>query len=174
MRPSNRSDEPGRGLSARVARRYARAFRRCVTADDRGSAALEFILAGVVLLVPIVYLVIAIGLVQGQSLGAEAGARHLARAISTAADPADAEGRADRVLAAVVEEYGLDEGAVDVSLTCVPSGSTCPQAGATLVVTLTTMVELPLVPPVLGLDRIARVPIEATAVQRVSRLWGLP
>ena len=50
--------------------------------NQRGSAALEFILVGMLLLVPLVYLVVSLGLIQGQSLGAEAGARHIARALS--------------------------------------------------------------------------------------------
>ncbi|MBW9118544.1 TadE family protein [Microbacterium trichothecenolyticum] len=138
--------------------------------DDRGSAALEFILVGLLLLVPLVYLVVALGLVQGQSLGAEAAARHVARAVSTATDAADARARADAVLVAVSEEYGLDD--VDLSLTCTPSGAACPRAGATLHVSVRTSVTLPLVPPVLELDRIAAVPIEASAVHKVSRFWS--
>lgn len=140
--------------------------------DDRGSAALEFILVGLLLLVPIVYLVIALGALQGQSLGAEAGARHIARVIATAEDASDAAARSDRVLAAVTADYGLDPGAVSVSLACSPAAAECPEAGAVLTVTLRTTVVLPLVPPVLGLDGLARIPIEATAVQKVSRLWG--
>ncbi|MGX5771857.1 TadE family protein [Microbacterium trichothecenolyticum] len=138
--------------------------------DDRGSAALEFILVGLLLLVPLVYLVVALGLVQGQSLGAEAAARHVARAVSTATDAADARARADAVLVAVSEEYGLDD--VDLSLTCAPSGAACPRAGATLHVSVRTSVTLPLVPPVLELDRIAAVPIEASAAHKVSRFWS--
>lgn len=143
-------------------------------ADDpeRGSAALEFILMALVLLVPLVYLVVALGLIQGQSLGAEAGARHVARAVSTAVGEDDARARADRVLAAVVDEYGMDAASVDLSMTCAPAPSACPEPGATLVVTLRTRVALPLVPPVLGLDRLASIPVEASAAQRVSRFWG--
>lgn len=145
-------------------------------ADDpeRGSAALEFILVGLVLLVPIVYLILSLGIIQQQSLGAEAGARHIARAISTSAGTAEAGERADIVLTSVAREYGIDASAVDVSLSCIPARRECPAPGATLVVTLRTTVPLPLVPPVLGLDRLASVPIEATAVQKVSRLWGVP
>ena len=51
---------------------------------DEGSAALEFILVGLVLLVPIVYLVVALGAIQGQALGVETGARQLARTIASA------------------------------------------------------------------------------------------
>jgi hypothetical protein len=41
-------------------------------------------------------------------------------------------------------------------------------------VTIRADVPLPLVPAVLGAEGIARVPVEATAVQRVSRGWGSP
>ena len=139
---------------------------------DRGSAALEFILVGLLMLVPLVYLIVSLGLIQGQSLGAEAGARHVARAVATATDAASAQQRADAIMSAVVAEYGLDPGAVKVALSCRPAGASCPEPGATLVVTVASRVTLPLVPPVLGLDRVASIPIEATAAQKVSRFWG--
>lgn len=139
---------------------------------ERGSAALEFILVGLVLLVPLVYLIVALATIQGQALGAEAGARHVARAIATADDPAEAARRADLVLASVVDEYGLAPDAVSLTVSCRPAGADCPAAGATVVVTLRTSVALPLVPAVLGLDRLARIPVEASTVHKVSRVWG--
>jgi len=158
MRPSNRSTEHVVGGADGE--------------DDpeRGSAALEFILIGLLLLVPLVYLIVALGLIQGQSLGAEAAARHIARAVSTASDAGDARHRADAVLAAVADEYDLDE--VDLSLSCTPAGPECPRAGATLHVTVRTTVRLPLVPPVLGLDDLAAIPVEASSAQKVSRFWS--
>lgn len=141
-------------------------------ADESGSAPLEFILGGLILLVPLVYLVVTLGLIQGQALGAESGARHIARAISTAGDTTAARERADLVLRSVVEDYGLDAASTAVALECSPAGSACPAAGSTIVVTIRARVTLPLVPPVLGLDRIAAVPIEASAAQKVSRFWG--
>ncbi|MCR2811513.1 TadE family protein [Microbacterium sp. zg.Y1090] len=143
-------------------------------AEDDGAAALEFILVGVILLVPLVYLVVALGAVQSQTLGAEAGARHIARAVATAPDAATAAARTERVLASVVDEYALSADAVDVSITCVPVGVACPAAGATLRVTIATRVTLPLVPAVLGWEHLAAVPVEATAVQKVSRFWSGP
>src|SRR5690348_4225368 len=89
--------------------------------DDRGSAALEFILVGVLMLVPLVYLIVALGLIQGQSLGAEAGARHIARAVSTAENPDAARRSADLILRSVVDEYALDAGSVDLALDCRPA-----------------------------------------------------
>jgi Flp pilus assembly protein TadG len=138
---------------------------------ERGSAALEFILVGVVLLVPLLYLIVTMGLIQGQSLGAEAGARHIARAVSLASGSDTAQEAADRISRAVVDEYGLDPTVVRVSMECRPAGLSCPQAGATVVVTMRTTVVLPLIPPVLGLDQLARIPLEASAVQKVSRFW---
>lgn len=136
---------------------------------ERGSAALEFILVGLLLLVPLVYLVVALGLIQEQSLGAEAAARHVARAMSTASGADDARQRADRVLASVADEYGLDD--LDVDIRCTPAGAECPAAGATLMVTVRSRVTLPLVPPVLGLDEVAAIPLEASAAHKVSRFW---
>ncbi|REJ04364.1 TadE family protein [Microbacterium bovistercoris] len=138
--------------------------------DDEGSAALEFITAGILLLVPLVYLVIALGAVQEQTLGAEAAARHTARAISQATDQGAANARADAVLASVRDEYGMDD--VDVALECLPAGDPCPRAGATVIVRVSTRVALPFMPPVAGLDQLTAIPIEASAAQKASRLWG--
>lgn len=145
---------------------------RAALTDDGGNASLEFIGVGLIMLVPLVYLVVALGAIQGQSLGVEAAARHAARAISTATDAADAADRADRVVAAVAEEYGIDAETLSLSWECAPVGVACPSAGATLQLTVSAEVRLPLVPPVLGLDRAASLPVQASAVQKVSRAWG--
>ncbi|MDQ0648924.1 Flp pilus assembly protein TadG [Microbacterium natoriense] len=148
-----------------------RRWNRWVT-DDEGSAALEFITVGLILLVPLVYLIAALGVIQEQTLGVEAAARHTARVISLAPDADAAVARSEQVLAGIVEEYGLDADAVDVSLSCVPAASGCPTAGATVTVTVLTRVSLPLMPSLFGLDRSTAIPVEASAVQKISRLWG--
>lgn len=142
------------------------------TGNDDGTAALEFIAVGVILLVPLVYLVVALGSIQEQMFGAEAAARHVARVITLAPDPGTARARSEAVLAGVVDEYGLDAAEVQMSLSCRPVGTACPAAGATVTVTVATRVGLPLMPPVFGLDRAAVIPVQASAVQKVSRLWG--
>lgn len=139
--------------------------------DEDGSAAIEFVFVGLILLVPIVYLVIALAAVQSQTLGVEAAARHTARAISLATDEREAAERSDAVLSSVVTQYGMDPNAVDVVLACSDAG-VCPRAGATVSVTVRARVPLPFVPPVFGLDRVAAVPVEATSAQRVSRFWS--
>ena len=151
--------------------RWSSRLRSAASGDD-GSAALEFITVGVLLLVPLVYLVVALGQIQGQALGAEAGARHVARAIASAPDAASASARADAVLRSIADEYGIATDDVELSLSCRPAGTACPEAGATVVVTIATRVALPLVPSVLGLESLASVPVEASAAQKVSRFWG--
>lgn len=149
-----------------------RANRSTDDTREEGSAALEFILVGLILLVPIVYLIVALGAIQGQALGVEAGARQLARTIATSPDAATADARADRVLAAIVEEYGIDHDSLTVDVSCASGASACPEAGATLLVRVSASVALPLVPAVLGLDTLTRIPVEATGAQKVSRYWG--
>lgn len=143
--------------------------------DDDGSAALEFILVGLILLVLLVYLIVALGTIQGQAVGVEAGARHLARTIATSGDAATADARAERVLAAITSEYGIDPGTVTVDIACAGGARVCPEAGATVLVTLSARVGLPLVPAVFGLGDLVDVPVEATGGQKISRYWiGAP
>lgn len=140
--------------------------------NDEGSAALEFITVGVILLVPLAYLIITLGTVQQAMLGAEAASRHTARVIGQAENATDAADRGDAVLASVIDEYDLNAADVVVSVTCTPAGAECPRSGATVVVTVSTRVSLPFVPEIFGLDRATQIPLEAAATQKVSRLWG--
>jgi|SRR5690606_28990238 len=131
--------------------------------DERGSATIEFLVAGLLLLVPIVYLIITFGLVQNASLGAEATARFVARTLATGSEvPPEA------VRDMVAAGYGLDPESLAVHAECFPQTDECPAAGSTIVVTVDTTVALPLLPDVLG-DRLA-VPVTGTATYRVERL----
>ena len=140
--------------------------------NEEGSAALEFIVVGLILLVPLVYLVIALGAIQEAMLGTESAARHLARVIATAPDAASATDAGDEVLAGIIDEYGLDAKTVDVRLSCAPRVDVCPSAGSTVIVTVVADVRLPLVPPLLDLDRSTAVAVEAEAAQKLSPTWG--
>lgn len=140
--------------------------------DDDGSAALEFVALGTLLLVPLVYLVIALAVIQTQTLGAESAARHIARTIASASSSAEVDARTAAVLDASVSEYGIDEESARVDVRCSPAVSPCPAAGATVIVTVRIAVKLPLAPSFPGLDGLASVPVEASAVQKVSRFWS--
>lgn len=144
---------------------------RAVAGED-GSAALEFVTVGCLLLVPLVYLVVALGTIQGHALGVESGARQLARVLASGGSGAPEH--AGAVLASVVDAYGLDEGTVRVSYDCLPAGPSCPAPGVMLTVTVDARSALPLVPSLLEWDRAASVPVQGVAVQRISRTWDAP
>jgi len=156
-----------RSIADRLRSRLARILR-----EDDGSASLEFLTVGLLMLVPLIYVVVALGQIQHQALGAEAAARHVARAISLSSDAASAGSSASQVLSAVMAEYDLDASITSLSISCVPASASCPTAGSTVRVSVATRVSLPLAPPVLGLDQVASVPVEASAVQRMSRFWS--
>ncbi|WP_182484465.1 hypothetical protein [Alpinimonas psychrophila] len=146
--------------------------RRLFRAPDEGSSSLEFITAGLLLLVPLVYLVLVLSAVQGAALAAEGAARQAARVFVQAPTEAEGFARAQRALAFGLDDYGLGDAAVGMTITCVPQTTPCLHRLASVTVAITLQVDLPLVPAVLGLDRLARVPVNATATQHVSRFWS--
>jgi hypothetical protein len=120
--------------------------------DESGSAVVEFVTLGVLLLVPLAYLVMTLARVQAASFAVDSAARGAARAFTTAPD--EATGRA-RVLAAVrlaLRDQGFDdEPATAARLTCAASPCLTPQGRVSVEVTVDVV--LPGVPSVV--DRFA-------------------
>ena len=140
--------------------------------DDDGSASLEFITAGLVLLLPLVYLVLTMSSLQAGAFAVEGAARQAARVYVQSASIPEANAAAGRAVEFALADYGLDASAVTVSVTCQPTPSQCLQRRGFVTVVVSTTVVLPLVPPVLDLDVPLSVPITSTATQQVSRFWG--
>ena len=140
--------------------------------DDEGSASLEFITAGMVLLLPLVYLVLTMSSIQAGAFAVEGAARQAARVYVQSPNVAQANAAAARAVEFALADYGLDTDQVTVSVSCRPSPSQCLQRRGFVTVVVTTTVTLPLVPPVLDLDVPLSVPISSTATQQVSRFWG--
>lgn len=86
--------------------------------SEEGSASLEFIVAGLVLLVPIVYLVIVLSLTQSAVLAAKGGARHAARLFVQAPDATSAVDRAEEAVAFALEDQGIDASAARITISC--------------------------------------------------------
>lgn len=140
--------------------------------DDAGSASLEFITAGLVLLVPIVYLVLTMASIQAGAFAVEGGARQAARVYVQSATTGEANAAASRAIEFALADYGLDASEVSVVVSCSPNPANCLHRRGLVTVTVTTRVALPLVPPILNLDVPLSVPLTATATQQVSRFWG--
>ncbi|MCD5346738.1 hypothetical protein PX701_05630 [Agromyces sp. H3Y2-19a] len=137
---------------------------------ERGSASLEFLTVGMLLLVPLVYLVLAIAAVQGGALAVEGAARQAARVAVEAGGRGDAEIAVERAVAVALADYGIEAGEASVELDC--QAGDCAAPGSRVRVSVRATVRLPLVPDVLDLDRVGSVPLDASATQTVSRFAG--
>ncbi|HSP51430.1 MAG TPA: hypothetical protein VLO00_00920 [Cryobacterium sp.] len=138
---------------------------------ERGSASLEFITAGLILLVPLVYLVLAMAALQGGALAVEGAARQAARVYVQAPDEAAANARADRAVQFGLTDYGIDPAGARMSVACEAGANGCLTRQSTVTVTVRIRVALPLLPDLLSLRDSASVPLEAQATQTVSRFW---
>ncbi|MGY4859968.1 hypothetical protein [Cryobacterium sp. AP23] len=143
---------------------------RAVLAGDAGSASLEFITVGLILLVPLVYLVLAMSVLQGGAFAAEGAARQAARVYVLAPTPADAEARAERAVLVGLADYGIDAATAEVSIGCT-AGPVCLARRSVVTVTVRIHVVLPFVPAVLTQSHGGTIPLEASATQTVSRFW---
>ncbi|QCR18923.1 hypothetical protein [Agrococcus sp. SGAir0287] len=137
-------------------------------AGDDGSASVELLTIGMLLTVPLVYLVLAMAQLQAATLATEGAARQAVRVVATAESHADALAAAHAAIAVALADLGLDPSAVEVA--CTPTPSDCTTRGGVVQVAVETTVPLPLVPPVLDLDVGLSVPIAAQAAQPVSEL----
>ncbi|MFD4420903.1 TadE family protein [Agromyces sp. NPDC058484] len=139
-------------------------------ACEQGSASLEFLTVGIILLVPLVYLVLALAAVQAGALGVEGAARQAARVAVIAADQGASDAAVDRAVRVALADYGIDAGAASVTVRC--DRADCLEPGARVSISVDARVELPLVPDFLAVTAVGSVPIEATATQTVSRFAG--
>lgn len=137
---------------------------------EQGSASLEFLTAGLILLVPLVYLVVALSAIQSGALAVEGAARQAARVFVHAPDADEAAARATRAIQFGLGDYGLDAADASVRVDC-EAAAECLTRRSAVTVTVTILVALPLVPDVLSLRDVTSVPVEASATQTVSRFW---
>jgi len=139
---------------------------------DDGSAALEFITAGFLLLIPLVYLVLAMAAIQGGSLSVEGASRQAARVFVQAGDTGTAQARAKTAVDFALRDFGLGAAASTITISCRPNPTVCLTRRGFVTVTVTARVPLPLVPNVLALKTPLAVPMTATSTEQVSRFWG--
>lgn len=110
-------------------------------APDDGSAAIELVAAVVLLVLPVIYLVVAIAQIQAATFATEGAARDVVRAYVIADDDAMAAGRADAVAALAFGDHAIDPDAARLHVTC--SATPCLTAGASVDVRVATRVVLP-------------------------------
>ncbi|MGF1660957.1 MAG: pilus assembly protein [Kineosporiaceae bacterium] len=134
---------------------------------DRGSAVVEFVTVGLLLLVPTLYLVLAVGRVQAGVLATEAASRAAARAITSADTEGDGFAAARSLVGYALSDQGFDVDPDDATdVTCPPGG--CLTPGGRVTVTVEVTVPLPGLPAVLPGDAAAGIPVSATHVGTVD------
>lgn len=141
---------------------------------DRGSASLEFITVGVLLLVPLVYLVLVLSALQGAALGVEGAARQASRVFVQGETLGAARAAAERAIRVTLADHGLDPAAADVAITCSPVPADCLARRGFVTVEVAILVPLPLAPPFLSLDVPAGINVHASATEQVSRFRAGP
>lgn len=134
--------------------------------DDGGSAIVEMAWLGILLLVPLIYLVLMLARVQAGSYAVTQAAREAGRSFVTAPDESSAGPRADTAAAIAFEDQGFEEeGVLDVSCSATP----CLSADGEVTTTATVHVPLPLIPSFARDVVPLEVPVSATQVSSVPR-----
>ncbi len=155
----------------RPSRLFPRATPLLRIREDSGSAALEFITAGVLLLVPLVYLVLAVAEIQGGALAVEGAARQAARVFVQAPTVSVATSRATTAVDFALDDFGIGRSSAVIRITCRPVPAACLTRRAFVTVHVLASVPLPLIPNALDVSTALAVPMSATATEQVSRFW---
>lgn len=134
---------------------------------EDGSVAVEVFVFGVLLLVPLLYLVLTLAVLQGAAFAAEGAARQAARSIVLAEDDASGRAAADAAIRVALADWKVPEGGARVEVSCAPDPGDCLVPRSTVRVAVRVAAALPLLPPAL-VDAPGTVPVDASAVQHVS------
>ena len=139
--------------------------------DESGSASLEFVTVGMIMLLPLVYLVLAVSSIQAGAFAAEGAARQAARVFVQSPDAGAGQAGAQRALDFALADNGVSAPA-SLAISCQPRPRECLTRQGYVTVVVEVAVPLPLVPSVLLGDFPLAVPLRATATEQVSRFWG--
>ena len=137
------------------------------TPTERGSAIIEFHFLGLLLMVPLIYVLLAVLDVQRASYGVTQAAREAGRIFVATGD----ESAARLAARVALVDQGLAADAADISIRC--SAAPCYQPGAEVTVTVGSTVRLPFVPEVLAGAVNAEIPVDATHASVIDRFRAL-
>jgi hypothetical protein len=121
----------------------------------------EFVSIGMLLMVPLVYLVVAMSRIQAATFAADGSAREAARSFVTASDEADADRRARIAVRLGLVDQGFngeDDGKLDVECAANP----CLTPGSRVTARVEVAVMLPGVPRFIGRALSTRVTVRAS------------
>ena len=117
--------------------------------NERGSAVVEFIWLGILLLVPLVWIVISVFEVQRGAFAVSAAARAAGRAYALAPDEATGQARATEAARQTLLDQGGVDMPLDVEVTCSLGAGQCLSGTSVVTVTIRSGVTLPMMPEAL-------------------------
>ena len=157
---------PPRPRSGRVRRAVAR-MRVARARRDAGRAVVEFIFLGILLLLPLLYLVLTAARIQAAAFSASLAGREAGRAFVTAASEDDAYARARVSAGLAFDDFGFTEHESGVDLDC--DGTPCLRPEGVVTSQAHVEVRLPLVPDFIADHVPSSVTITSTHVAAVDR-----
>lgn len=132
--------------------------------SDRGSALIEFSVASLILLIPLVYLIIALGRLQAASYAVTSAATAASTIIARTPDDHTPAAASDAVVLAL-HDHGFDDAAHDLTIDCTPS---CAAPDALITARVTVDVPLPGVPAAIDAAVPTHIAVTAHHADRVS------
>jgi len=119
--------------------------------DDRGSAIIEFLVIGILVMVPLAYIAMCVMRVQAASVASSLAVREAGRAFVSADSVSDAGRRSQEAARIALADQGFEMPARSLSVRC--QSGPCLQPDSTVQVQLDWFVDLPWVPDFLGQER---------------------
>ena len=118
-------------------------------AED-GTAIVEFVWLALLLMVPLVYVVVAVLDTQRAAFAASTAARSAGRAFVTAPDQVTARARALAAVHLAFADQGVADAPTELLVSCRPDPDACLSPGSVVTIEVRSAARLPLVPSALG------------------------
>lgn len=134
-------------------------------AAESGSAIVEFIFLAVLLMVPVAYLILTVGQVQGGAYAVVGAADQAAKVFVLHKDLPAAHLAAEQAVQLAIEDMGFDPASAELTISC---DGGCLTAGSTISAHVQLRVELPVVGSLPGVNATAAT-VDSTATQKVGR-----
>ena len=121
--------------------------------DPRGSALVEMSWLGILLVLPVLWIVLSVFEVQRGAFAVSAASRSAARAYALAPDDASGLARARTAARVALDDQGVHGVTPDVRVSCTPYPADCHQGTSLITVSVHSRVVLPMMPSALGSNR---------------------
>lgn len=117
--------------------------------DESGSALVEFVWLGILLLLPLVWIIVSVFEVQRGAFAVHAAARAAGRAYVLAPDDQTGLQRAEAVARHTLEDQGAPAMPLKLTVTCTPDPGQCHQGTSVVTVRISSGIDLPMFPEAL-------------------------